>query len=332
MREYKYDNIRFVLIALVVLGHLIEISNGIPHRLLLYKFIYTFHMPAFIFLSGLMSSFHRERIVFKLLVPYIVMQCAYTLFLNWLTDSNTEISFTTPYWILWYILALTVYTCLIPVYSTGSARGAFSILSFSIVLALLAGYDNSIGYYLSLSRIIVFQPFFLLGFYCRKFHWLDKVRQLADLPFSVSMLSACAVFMIFWLYLYQSGVPDPVFSGSQPYSALGYGLRVRAAITAAAFSAIFLLMGVSEKYLDLKIPIMTTLGQNTLGIFLFHGFVVQLLHYKPFVSVDSVLSLILLDFGILLVFGNPVFNKLVDLVLCGGWLRKTRSLEKLRMS
>lgn len=326
MREYKYDNIRFVLITLVVLGHLIEISDVIPHRLLLYKLIYTFHMPAFIFLSGLMSSFNKERIMFKLLVPYIVMQCAYTLFLNWLTGSDTGISFTTPYWILWYILALLVYTCLIPMYSAESAHGALSILLFSIILALLAGYENSVGYYLSLSRIIVFQPFFLLGFYCKKFNWLKRVRELSSPLFYISILSACAVFLIFWFYLYKSGVPDSVFSGSQPYSALGYGIRIRAAITAAAFGAIFLLMGISEKYLNFKIPVITTLGQNTLGIFLFHGFVIQLLRYKPFMSIDSVFSLVLLLCGILLVFGNPVFNKLVDFVLCGGWFRKKPSL------
>lgn len=60
---------------------------------------------------------------------------------------------------------------------------------------------------------------------------------------------------------------------------------------AAAFSAIFLLMSVSEKYLNFKIPIITTLGQNTLGIFLFHGFVIQLLRYKPFMSIDNMFPL-----------------------------------------
>lgn len=95
---------------------------------------------------------------------------------------------------------------------------------------------------------------------------------------------------------------------------------------AAAFSAIFLLMSVSEKYLNFKIPIITTLGQNTLGILLFHGFVIQLLRYKPFMSIDNMFSFVLLLCGILLVFGSPVFNKLVDFVLCGGWLRKKLSL------
>ena len=32
-REYQYDNLRFLLIALVVLGHLLEIAGGIPGRL-----------------------------------------------------------------------------------------------------------------------------------------------------------------------------------------------------------------------------------------------------------------------------------------------------------
>ena len=58
-REYQYDNLRFLLIALVVLGHLLEIAGDFPHRELLYELIYSFHMPAFLFLSGMFARFDR---------------------------------------------------------------------------------------------------------------------------------------------------------------------------------------------------------------------------------------------------------------------------------
>ena len=35
-REYQYDNLRFLLIALVVLGHLLEIAGEFPHKETLY--------------------------------------------------------------------------------------------------------------------------------------------------------------------------------------------------------------------------------------------------------------------------------------------------------
>ena len=40
------DNAKFLLIALVVLGHLLELAEGFPHREFLYAVIYSFHMPA----------------------------------------------------------------------------------------------------------------------------------------------------------------------------------------------------------------------------------------------------------------------------------------------
>ena len=38
----------------------------------------------------------------------------------------------------------------------------------SVALALLAGFDRSIDYQWSASRLIAFQPWFLLGYYFRK--------------------------------------------------------------------------------------------------------------------------------------------------------------------
>ncbi|WP_297195804.1 acyltransferase family protein [uncultured Flavonifractor sp.] len=54
-REYRYDNLRFFLMALVVLGHLLEITPDIPYKRELYYLIYSFHMPAFLFLSGIFA-------------------------------------------------------------------------------------------------------------------------------------------------------------------------------------------------------------------------------------------------------------------------------------
>ena len=53
-RDAYFDNVKGILILLVVIGHLIEpfyLKSKFVESL--YTFIYTFHMPAFIFLSGL---------------------------------------------------------------------------------------------------------------------------------------------------------------------------------------------------------------------------------------------------------------------------------------
>ena len=76
-REYLYDNIRGILILLVVLGHALEyfrLDNKVGE--FLYVFIYLFHMPVFIFISGYFSKNlkkGRSTAVETFLVPYLLL-------------------------------------------------------------------------------------------------------------------------------------------------------------------------------------------------------------------------------------------------------------------
>ena len=56
-RVAKWDNVKFLLILLVVVGHVADLYTKNSHVLAAIRFyIYIFHMPAFIFVSGLMSK------------------------------------------------------------------------------------------------------------------------------------------------------------------------------------------------------------------------------------------------------------------------------------
>lgn len=54
-RNYKYDNLKALLIFLVVFGHVLESVPG-EYRRIIYLTIYTFHMPMFIYISGYFSK------------------------------------------------------------------------------------------------------------------------------------------------------------------------------------------------------------------------------------------------------------------------------------
>lgn len=58
-RKYKFDNLRFILMFLVVFGHFLALQDEYS----LYRFIYSFHMPAFIFISGYFAKYSRRRIL-----------------------------------------------------------------------------------------------------------------------------------------------------------------------------------------------------------------------------------------------------------------------------
>src|SRR5690348_5045484 len=163
------DNARFVLIALVVVGHLIEqlVHTG-PTADALYRWIYLFHMPAFVLVSGALSSpvltrRRLVRIVTGLLLPYVLFQTLYPAWDAWLFGSGDwSQGYLTPYWLLWYLLSLACWRLMLPVF----ARLKYP-LPIAVAVALAAGAVSWIGYPFSLSRTLAFFPLFLLGFRLR---------------------------------------------------------------------------------------------------------------------------------------------------------------------
>lgn len=57
-RKYNYDNLKGILIFLVVVGHLLYTYNYMNPKNAekITLFIYTFHMPLFMIISGLFSN------------------------------------------------------------------------------------------------------------------------------------------------------------------------------------------------------------------------------------------------------------------------------------
>ena len=299
-RNYKMDNIRFLLIFLVILGHFIELFQG-EFSLALYKIIYSFHMPAFLFLTGFFARFKPRKIFFNLICPYILFQTLYRAFDAFIIhgkDSFT-LNFTTPYWILWYLLTVICYYLLIPLIDTENVRSRKIILGLAIAISLLAGYDSSIGYYGSLSRSFTFLPFFLAGFYLSKTKKMPQKNHLT-LPLSGLLALLCSFYI-----MNNSGITKQVLYGSYSYEKAGYNPLIKAILLVCGFAwIIFLLSAVPEK----KIPFVSLLGQNTLSIFLLHGFVVKLANEYDifaFSETGNLLLAITLSLVIILLLGNP---------------------------
>ena len=166
-RVYKYDTLRFLLICAVLLGHCIE---QFPDSWVIYgyRLIYSFHMPAFLYLTGKFARFDWRRWLKHLVLPYAVFQTAYLIFAaKVLNAAPVSLQYTTPYWILWYLPVLAGYFLLLPILPRRGTAGARIAVGVSVLLALLAGFFDRIGYYLSLSRFFAFLPFFLWGHYSR---------------------------------------------------------------------------------------------------------------------------------------------------------------------
>lgn len=73
-REPYFDNVKFILILLVVIGHFIEkiIFMDTSFKVI-YETIYSFHMPLFIFISGYFSKNTLKTNNKTILTPYLIM-------------------------------------------------------------------------------------------------------------------------------------------------------------------------------------------------------------------------------------------------------------------
>ena len=325
-REYQYDNLRFLLIALVVLGHLLEVASTFPHKQVIYTVIYSFHMPAFLFLSGMFARFDRVKWLFGLCLPYLALQSLYIFFARQMYGPGLPLQFSQPYWLLWYLFALAVYTLMLPVYDLSSPGGRAAMTAAAFLLAVLAGFDQSIGYPWSASRILVFQPWFLLGFYAGRRGRAGQPPKERSRGFllGTALLTAGTCLVLEYL-LVRSGVPGQVLYGAQSYQAAGGSWEWRVLSMACAGSVILLLFGVAARGLRLRIPVLTTLGQNTLSIYLFHGFVVRFIQNRCSSLLSGPLAVLAVWAAILLLLGNPAVGRCTGFLLGAGWYRRLKT-------
>ena len=275
MRNYRFDNIKCILIVLVVLGHFLELPKDSATADNIYRVIYLFHMPAFIFVSGYFAKFDPKKILRSFICPYFIFQTIYLAFhsLIILEEETFTLQFTKPYWILWYLMAIIFYYLLIPFFKTDNTRQQILSVSATLILSLLAGYDSSIGYYLSLSRFFVFLPYFLMGMYFRinQENIVKKWEHSSLLPtltYTTAFIGAAGSVY----YIVNSKLSSFVLYGSLHYAKLNYGPSVRMLLL---FFAICWIVVLFRAVPNKKIPILSSIGKYTFWIFILHGFVVE---------------------------------------------------------
>jgi fucose 4-O-acetylase-like acetyltransferase len=200
-RVYYFDNLKFLLILIVVIGHFINplTPTGSNFFRGLYMFIYSFHMPLFIFASGYFAKslysrdgrFRSQRVV-QMLVIYLFMVLAIYLINHYIRGVNT--SPINPFYTTspaWYMLAAAFWYTSVPIMKNALAMYA---LTGTILFAVAVGFFPSIGDFLSLSRSICFYPFFLAGYFATP----DLVRNILDRG-SKPVRAVCAIVLIAFL-------------------------------------------------------------------------------------------------------------------------------------
>ncbi|MCM3667556.1 acyltransferase family protein [Mesobacillus maritimus] len=273
-RDYFFDNAKFILIFFVVFGHLIQSfihENEIVYTL--YKVIYTFHMPAFILVSGFFArGFYQKgyikKIAKKLILPYLIFQLIYSIFYYFLyNESSIAIDPLNPHWSLWFLISLFFWHIML--FGFSRLKPAVG-LSLALAIGLGVGYFDWISNYLSLSRTFVFFPMFLLGFYLTK----ENVQMLTRPPFRI-----IAVIPFVASFIFYSSFPDISYQwlfGSKSYSALEttetIGMMIRLGLYILSTIMVFSFLAIVPK----SKFFFTSLGRNTLYVYLLHGFFIRI--------------------------------------------------------
>ncbi len=268
-RNNHLDALRGAGILLVVFGHMIEQpSAGSPVLQSIYVGIYSFHMPLFVFLSGIFARERLEgrdysKIVWTLVLPLVVFQLAY-IGMSRLTGWYAYSLFT-PYWLLWFIASMIFWRLLLPLFASPAG------LAVAIAISVAAGYDDGIGYTLSVSRTLYFLPFFVLGHLYGE--PLVAMARRHRLRFALTFCIAVGAVLAWWML----GLNPGALTGSRDYTSGA----ADADYPALARLSLMLLGGAAAVGFAAIVParaaMLGWLGERSLAVYLLHGLVVMAL-------------------------------------------------------
>lgn len=306
----------------MVIGHFIDftVANSDAMKSI-FLFIYSFHMPLFIFLSGLFCKNTIDdgrktavRVVFFFIL-YILMKLLAFL-VNIIFDQEAYFQLFTEGGAPWYLFAMAAFYAI--GYSVRNVNRK-ALIAFSLALAVFVGYDDNIGDRFVLLRIFVFMPFFIAGWSIDR----EKLQQFMNQKL-VRIVGAvcCIVFAIACVvlvdYVYEARF---LFSGRHNYAAFQqfapYGPILRLAGYVVSGVMCFAVMAVIPQR---RIPVVSVIGQRTLGIYFFHRPILSVLIYSG--ALESVYSIFGVEVGICiwifmavvltLILALPIFNKAVN--------------------
>lgn len=265
-RDYLFDNYKALLIFLVVVGHFTGPSTKCNNFLLVFKWlIVSFHMPAFVFVSGYFSKkkLPLQTIIQKLLIPYLVYEIFYFLLYTVILHKKTSLLFLEPKFTLWYLLSLCFWRILTPY-----VKKIPHYMVWSVLAGLLIGCTGIKDGFLTIPRALVFYPFYLAGTNFQR-ETLTELRTGRN-----KLLSAFCIlaFIVFLGYLaLQTKVPMQIFYGRYSYHTMKQGMLEGLLWRVGAYLIGFLWTFVLMILMPEKKNILSYIGTRTMAVYLFHG-------------------------------------------------------------
>ncbi len=290
-RDIAFDNMRAILIFLVVFGHSLEyfrLDN--QPATFLYIFIYLFHMPVFIFISGYFSKNlekGRQTAVTSFLIPYLIFNLLLGIFML-LTGEADKILILNPGWTLWYLFCMFAWRILLP-----DLVKIRHILVLSFIFGILSGLLKEFGTYMALARTFGFLPYFLAGYFFQE----KQVTKIRHFPYrrvlSTLIIGAGILTAYFWT---KSPLPAELLWGDRSYrlfdNPLYQSFLADSLLYLLSFGFIFVFLTLTSQ----KSHFYTSCGKKTLSVYLLHIYLIA-----PLIALTESISNAWLRFTLLLI-------------------------------
>lgn len=322
-RNLYLDIIKGVAIFLVVLGHCIQYGSGYNYKIneiyfnnIIFKFIYSFHMPLFMLVSGYLFYYSINKYTSKnlikkkinnLIIPIISFSFIILVIKILINDINIEFNiyfikdiiknFLGCLWFLWAIFYCSLIILLV------NRLFKDNPIIYLIIFIISFFIPDMLGF--ALYKYMY--PFFVLGYFFNK----NKMYMIYD-RLNKKVIIFCLLFIfliLFSLYNYDS------FIYTTGHYILKGKLLTQVLINLyryiiGLFGSCFVLVLIREIYL--KIPkkiniVIEKWGENSLGIYALSNLI--------FVYVLPNITLFVKDFNFILIFLETVIILVVVMIL-----------------
>ena len=300
-RSQYWDNLKGILIFLVVFAHILyQLQNRFFSVNCIVDYIYMFHMPAFVFVSGYFGKSEHSRsaaAIIRLIFIYFIFNSITGFIFGF--GSLLE-----PMYSYWYLIALIVWRL------TAHRLEKFREINLILLaIAVFAGFYDSVNNTLAIARIIAFYPYYMLGYKLTQ----EKSDELIRTKYSKRLLKGIAVLAAagtaaYFAYSYFEYSDDSLlmYGYSEPVDAFG-----RIVLFIIAFAAIYAVINICP---DRKLPLFSMLGRNSLWIFVLHRpftiWISELItdQRQSIIIIVSLLGTVVLC----LIFGNDLTSKYLN--------------------
>lgn len=277
VRNHHFDNIKALLIFLVVFGHLIEPLRDIPLFKITYFIIYSFHMPLFIFLAGYFvrpTTKGLKKTAISLLKFEVIYAITYLILFTPSPSGAKSFNLVEaigyglqPIWVLWFLLSLIFWRFLLIAYEKHPVASI-------VIIGIIIGF-NFIPFnfrILSLGRTFTFFPYYLLGYLAKKHNFDFKRIELHH----TLVLYFGGLVGIFWM-MYVVSVNSELLYGATSLVTTGGNL-----LAVSVFKLISYLIAIAASIIIINLVpkrelVISKIGTQTLPIFLWHPVVIWIL-------------------------------------------------------